>query len=134
MVGSCTPHNQCNTYHLKFKKVRTCLFTTNVNAQIVLEAWSFFEGTPLTIYILDPFGSLIDKRLGRDFDKGESFQVAIEAGSFFAAEQRGPGEFTLVGCTVAPGFEHEDMEIAGRAELLAKYPQHRGVIEKFTLP
>jgi len=99
-----------------------------------VEIWSFFEGAPLTIYILDPFGSLIEKRLGRDFDKGESFQVAIEAGSFFAAEQRGPGEFTLVGCTVAPGFEHEDMEIAGRAELLAKYPQHRGVIEKFTLP
>jgi predicted cupin superfamily sugar epimerase len=33
---------------------------------------------------------------------------------------------------VAPGFEYEDMEIAGRAELLARYPQHREIIEKLT--
>ncbi|MGP0044060.1 MAG: cupin domain-containing protein, partial [Syntrophobacteraceae bacterium] len=64
--------------------------------------------------------------------KGESFQVAIEAGNWFAAEQRGPGLFTLVGCTVAPGFEYEDMEIAERAKLLAMYPQHREIIEKLT--
>ncbi|MGA2936146.1 MAG: cupin domain-containing protein [Syntrophobacteraceae bacterium] len=56
----------------------------------------------------------------------------MAAGNWFAAEQRGPGELTLVGCTVAPGFEYEDMEIAGRAELLARYPQHREIIEKLT--
>ena len=78
-------------------------------------------------------GGLTEKRLGRNFDKGESFQVAIEPGNWFAAEQRGPGEFTLVGCTVAPGFEYEDMEIAGRAELLATYPQHAAIIEKLTI-
>jgi uncharacterized protein len=96
------------------------------------EIWSFFEGDPLTIYILDPHGGLTEKKLGRNVDNGESFQIAIEAGNWFAAEQRGPGDFTLVGCTVAPGFEYEDMEIAGRAELLAQYPQHSGIIEKFT--
>jgi predicted cupin superfamily sugar epimerase len=63
---------------------------------------------------------------------GESFQVVIEPGSWFAAEQRGPGEFTLAGCTVAPGFEYEDMEIAGRTKLLASNPQHREIIEKCT--
>ncbi len=97
-----------------------------------IEIWSFFEGDPLTIHVFDPLCGLIEKRLGRNFNKGESFQVAIEAGNWFAAEQRGPGEFTLVGCTVAPGFEYEDMEIAGRAELLARYPQHLKIIEKFT--
>jgi len=97
-----------------------------------VEIWSFFEGDPLTIHILDPLGALVEKRLGRDFDKGESFQVAIEAGNFFAAEQHGPKEFTLVGCTVAPGFEYEDMEIAARVELQAKYPQYMEIIEKFT--
>ena len=73
------------------------------------------------IYILDPHGALSEKRLGRNIDEGESFQVALVAGSRFAAEQRGPGEFTLAGCTVAPGLEREDMEIAGRAELQARY-------------
>jgi len=94
--------------------------------------WNFFEGDPLTIHILDPVGGLIEKRLGRNFNKAESFQVVIEAGNWFAAEQRGPGEFTLAGCTVAPGFEYEDMEIAVRAQLLARYPQHQEIIEKLT--
>jgi hypothetical protein len=71
------------------------------------------------IYILDPHGALIEKRLGRNIDEGESFQVAIEAGNWFAAEHEGPGEFTLAGCTVAPGFEYGDMEIAAYAELPA---------------
>ena len=97
-----------------------------------VEIWSFFEGGPLAIYVLDPLGGLIEKKLGRNFDKGEFFQVAVEAGNWFAAEQRGPGEFTLVGCTVAPGFDYEDMEIAGRAKLLARYPQHQEIIERLT--
>ncbi len=59
--------------------------------------------------------------------------MAIKAGDWFAAEQQGPGEFTLAGCTVAPGFEYEDMEIGGRAQLLAKYPQHRAIIERLTM-
>lgn len=53
--------------------------------------------------------------LGRNVEIGESLQVMIEAGDWFAAEQRGPGEFSLVGCVVAPGFEYQDMEIAGRS-------------------
>ena len=38
----------------------------------------------------------------------------MEAGNWFTGEHRGPGELTLAGCTVAPGFEWEDMDIAGR--------------------
>ncbi len=97
-----------------------------------VEIWSFFEGDPLTIHILDLQGALTEKRLGRNFDKSESFQVAIEPGNWFAAEQQGPGEFTLVGCTVAPGFEWEDMEIASRAELKTRFPECREIIDKLT--
>ena len=94
------------------------------------EIWSFLGGDPLVIYILNPFGGLTEKRLGPNFDRGESFLAAIEPGNWFAAEQRGPAEFTLLGCMVAPGFEYEDMEIAGRDRLLAKYPEHREIIER----
>ena len=94
--------------------------------------WNFFEGDPLTIYILDPHGALIEKRLGRNIDEGESFQVAIEAGNWFAAEHQGGGEFSLAGCTVAPGFEYEDMEIVGRDELRARYPQQVEIIARLT--
>ncbi len=68
----------------------------------------------------------------RDLYPNHTFQAAIEPGNWFAAEQRRPGEFTLVGCTVAPGFEYEDMEIAGRAELKPRFPEHREIIEKLT--
>ena len=93
---------------------------------------SFFDGDPLKIHILDPLGGLTGNKLRCNFNKGESFQVAIEPGSWFAAEQQGPGEFTLVGCTVAPGFDYENMEIAGRAELPARHPQHQEIIERLT--
>ncbi len=59
-------------------------------------------------------------------------QAAIEPGNWFAPEHQSPGEFTLVGCTMAPGFEREDMEIARQDELKARYPQHLEIIEKLT--
>ncbi len=58
--------------------------------------------------------------------------MAIEAGNWFPAKHRGPGDFTLAGCTVVPGFEYEDMEIAGRDELKARYPQHVEIIARLT--
>ena len=94
--------------------------------------WNFFERDPLTIHIFDPHGAVSEKKLGSNFDKGESFQVAIEAVNWFPAEHQGPGEFTLAGCTVAPGFEYDDMEIAGRDELKARYPQHVEIIARLT--
>ncbi|MGO9022047.1 MAG: cupin domain-containing protein, partial [Syntrophobacteraceae bacterium] len=38
-----------------------------------VEIWSFFEGDPLTIHLFEPHGGLVEKRLGRNFDMGESF-------------------------------------------------------------
>ena len=59
--------------------------------------------------------ALSQEKQGSNFNKGESFQVALEPGNWFAAEHRGgAAEFTLIGCVVAPGFEYEDMEIASR--------------------
>jgi predicted cupin superfamily sugar epimerase len=84
------------------------------------------------IYILDPHDALIEKRLGPNFDMGESFRAAIEPGNRFPAEHQGGGEFSLAGCTAAPGFEYEDMEIAGRDELKARYPQHVEIIARLT--
>jgi len=37
--------------------------------------WSFFEGAPLTIYVLDPLDGLTEKKLGRNFDTAVSFQA-----------------------------------------------------------
>jgi predicted cupin superfamily sugar epimerase len=40
--------------------------------------------------------------------------------------------YTLVGCTVAPGFDFADFELADRKELIAAYPAHAAIIESLT--
>jgi predicted cupin superfamily sugar epimerase len=40
--------------------------------------------------------------------------------------------FSLVGCTVAPGFDFEDFELANQSELCQLYPQHSHLIKELT--
>lgn len=98
------------------------------------ELWHFYAGAPITIAILDAGGTgrLATQSLGRDPTRGESLQVVVPAGAWFAAEVASAGAYALVGCTVAPGFDFADFELGARADLLERYPQHRGVIERLT--
>ncbi len=96
------------------------------------EIWHFYEGSPLTIYVIDTAGGLIQMRLGRDYDAGERFQAVVRAGCWFGATVDDPGSYCLVGCTVAPGFEYEDFELGEQRELIEQYPQHRSIIMKLT--
>jgi predicted cupin superfamily sugar epimerase len=98
------------------------------------ELWHFYAGSAVTLAILDAggAGTLATASLGRDPTRGETPQAVIPAGAWFAAEVAPPGDFALVGCTVAPAFDFADFELAARADLLRAYPQHRGVIERLT--
>ncbi|WP_159789360.1 cupin domain-containing protein [Sodalinema gerasimenkoae] len=96
------------------------------------EIWHFYEGSPLTLFILTPQGDLSQQKLGRNFEAGERLQVVIRRGDLFAATVDEPGGYSLVGCTVAPGFEFADFEAPSCQTLLQAYPQHRGVIEGLT--
>jgi hypothetical protein len=59
-------------------------------------------------------------------------QAVVEAGCWFASHVQDGKGFALVGCTVAPGFDFEDFEMAKREKSVRAYPQHREVIEKLT--
>jgi len=96
------------------------------------EGWHFYEGSSLTIHIIDPLGEYSAVKLGRDIENGESFQAVVKAGCWFAAAVDNTEAFSLVGCTVAPGFDFADFDIADRHRLVALYPEHRDVIEKYT--
>ncbi|MEJ5252905.1 MAG: cupin domain-containing protein [Armatimonadota bacterium] len=96
------------------------------------EMWHFYAGSPLTIHIIDPQGNLSQVRLGANPEKGESFQAVVKAGCWFGASVDDPDGYTLVGCTVSPGFEFEDFELGDRQQLLERYPQHRELIERLT--
>jgi predicted cupin superfamily sugar epimerase len=96
------------------------------------EIWHFYAGSPLTIHVIDPQGNLSQLKLGKDIENGESFQVVVPAGCWFGATVDEPDGYTLVGCTVAPGFEFEDFELGSRQQLIEQYPQHRELIERLT--
>ena len=98
------------------------------------ELWHFYAGGAVTLAVLDAggMGELATESLGRDAARGQSPQVVIPAGAWFAAEVAAPADFALVGCTVSPGFDFADFELGQRASLLQRYPRHRGVIERLT--
>lgn len=96
------------------------------------EIWHFYDGSPLTLYAIDPAGTLVQKTLGNRPEKGQSFQVLVTAGCWFGALVNDPSSYTLAGCTVAPGFEFEDFELGCREILTARYPRHKDLIERLT--
>jgi predicted cupin superfamily sugar epimerase len=96
------------------------------------EGWHFYDGSPLTVHVLETDGSYAPIRLGRDLRAGQVPQAVVPAGALFAASVDNPRSCALVGCTVAPGFDFADFEMPTRQELLARYPQHRGLIERLT--
>jgi predicted cupin superfamily sugar epimerase len=96
------------------------------------EVWHFYEGSSLTIHIIDQTGKYTAAKLGRDIAGGESFQAVVRAGCWFAAAVNDTETYALVGCTVAPGFEFADFEMADRHRLVALYPEHRNIIENYT--
>lgn len=95
------------------------------------EGWHFYEGNSLTVYEIEENGNLITHRLGRDFEQGETFQTTIKAGSWFASRVEGDG-YALVGCTVAPGFDFADFELADYETLAGLYTQHKELIGELT--
>ncbi len=96
------------------------------------ELWHFYAGTALTVYEITVEGELIEHILGNDPSKNEQHFCVIKAGSWFGAKTTGEGNYALVGCTVAPGFDFADFELAERATLLNRYPKQEQVIKLLT--
>jgi predicted cupin superfamily sugar epimerase len=74
-----------------------------------VEIWHYYAGAPLKLEIVDGSKEEII-RLGGDIHAGDIPQVTVPARAWQAAESF--GDWTLVGCTVAPGFDFEGFELA----------------------
>ncbi len=96
------------------------------------EIWHFHAGSGVTIRTISPEGEACDIRLGSDAEAGERFQAIIPAGTWFGATVDDPASYTLVGCTVAPGFDFGDFEMGDRDTLLDAYPRHADLIMSLT--
>lgn len=94
------------------------------------ECWHFYAGGRLLVHILLPNGQLETVKLGSDIHSGEVFQYVVQAGCWFASEPAPETEWALAGCTVAPGFDFADFEMAKATELIKGYPNQEELIRK----
>nr|WP_235527669.1 cupin domain-containing protein [Burkholderia sp. Leaf177] len=95
------------------------------------EVWHFYAGEPINIHVIDATGHLHAHRLGNALVHADAvFQAVVPAGHWFAAELRDPESFALVGCTVAPGFEFSEFELADIDVLVKANPQHADLIRR----
>ena len=94
------------------------------------ECWHFYAGDPLHVYVIEPTGKLKTITLGSDFEQGQNFQYVVPANCWFASRPAPNSEYCFVGCTVAPGFEFDDLELADANELSLRYPELAPVIKE----
>jgi predicted cupin superfamily sugar epimerase len=73
------------------------------------EAWHFYAGAPLELRY-EEIGAIKSVTLGSDLARGERPQAVVPAGAWQDAVST--GDWTLVGCTVAPGFDFAGFELA----------------------
>ncbi len=94
------------------------------------ETWHFYDGSPLELLIIDFNGTLKKVQIGLNPASGLIPQFTVPAGHWFAAHSL--GEYTLLGCTVSPGFDFTDFEMANQKTLITAFPQCKKVIKQFT--
>lgn len=128
-------HERFSGIHSLYTSIYFLLYENDFSAFHVLksdEIWNFYKGTTLDIHIISPDGSLSTISLGNNIESSEYFQYCIKAGQYFAAEVRDKSSYSLVGCTVSPGFEYSDFELCRKESLIEKFPHHKELIERLS--
>ncbi len=92
------------------------------------EIWHFHQKDPLEIFMINQ-EELVVKTLGNNFALGEVPQVVVPAGRWFAARVKNSSGYSLVSCTVAPGFDFTDFELATKENLIREFPHLKEIIE-----
>lgn len=93
------------------------------------ECWHFYTGDPLDVFILKHDGNLDIIHLGNNINEGQVFQYVVPANCWFASRPATGSRSCFVGCTVAPGFDFKDFEMANAKMLANLYPQHEQIIK-----
>ena len=95
------------------------------------EMWFFHQGKTLEILLVRN-NALERILLGNDIKKGELPQAMIPAGSWFASHVKDEDGFALVSCTVAPGFDFADFEMATTEHIAELLADESEIVLKFT--
>lgn len=98
------------------------------------EIFHFYLGDPVVMVQLLPDGDVHEIMMGNDVLAGEQVQVIVPRGVWQASYLKDGGEWALLGCTVAPGFDIADYEHGDWEALIRQYPSHHAHIMKLTRP
>ena len=121
-----------------FRNISTAIYFLLENENISLfhriksdELWFFHQGEALEIVFIKE-GVLNTIILGNNLENGKMVQATIPANTWFASRVKNLNGYSLVSCTVAPGFDFADFELAKREDLINEFPNLKETIEKFT--
>lgn len=93
------------------------------------EIWNFHSGDAAVIFEICG-GKWKETELGTG--KGQVLQHVVEPGTWFGSRCINENGYSLCGCTVVPGFDFEDFELAGKKELVNRYPDLAAQIHLYT--
>lgn len=96
------------------------------------ELWHFHAGSGATIHIIHPDSLYEAKYLGPDLQRGREFQHAVPAHSWFGVTVDNRDSFLLASCTVSPGFDFRDFEMAAPYQLKKAFPEHKAIIDQLS--
>ncbi|HEY2429129.1 MAG TPA: cupin domain-containing protein [Acidimicrobiales bacterium] len=96
------------------------------------EVWHFYRGDPFELLLLERGGSSSTVLLGAELEAGEVVQATVDAGVWMGGRPAGAGTWSLVGCTMAPGFVDGDFELGDRETLMRRYPSRAEDIAALT--
>ena len=97
------------------------------------EVFHFYAGDSVEMLQLAD-GTARIVTIGNDLDAGHLPQLVVPGGLWQGCRLIPGGQWALLGCTVAPGFDYADFTAANRVELVAQYPDHADLIRALTKP
>jgi predicted cupin superfamily sugar epimerase len=96
------------------------------------EIWHFYKGSSVNLYVLNDNEKLLNIKLGNDIKNHEQIQYVIKGNTWFGADITDKSSYSLIGCSVSPGFDFRDFELGEREKLKKIYPHHEYIINRLT--
>ena len=95
------------------------------------EIWYFHEGSPLVVHTITAQGHT-EYKVGLNFTNNEKPQLLVPKNTIFGSTVLENESYSLVSCSVSPGFDFEDFELFQEKQLLEQFPEHKSIIQRLT--
>jgi predicted cupin superfamily sugar epimerase len=82
--------------------------------------------------MIDKDGNYSFQKVGLNIKNNELPQFVVPKNVWFASEVNDTNSYSFVGCTVSPGFDFDDFELADRKDLITQFPPHKKIIKALT--